>query len=944
MIRVPTVGLADIQPEAMPSARIGNQVSAEGMGANIGEAAIGLGDRLGQIGMMEEQKANLAALNQARIALAQHESTFFDPNNPSGALAYKGKDALQVPGLLQNDLSTFASQYRQGLANPAQKDMFDRLVAEHYLAVSDRANSYAEQQKAGYEHQSAEGAIGVSMQGALSKAGAGDTAGAQQALSDGIATIRQYGEVSGWAPEYTQYSVGKFTKTVQAAIDAANVSKAEVAMTQDPQGFLHDSNARLGVGQYSPDSTAVSGDPNAPRGIRNNNPGNIKQSGIAWNGAVPSADPSYVSFASPTAGIRALALNAYHMQQKDGAQTVGDVISRWAPESDNNDTQAYIADVSKQMGVNPSTPVDLQDPTQLTALTNAIITHENGKNPYSAEQVQQGVDAALGKSKVPPVHVPLTTNGSGVIMPATDGDTQAPAIGELGKSGNPVVDSLKPDQLVELHNRALTLVNKDQVAMRSSIEQRVRDDTAAFQSGQQVKQPLTLTEFTQAYGDQQGMVAYGAYASNQQLGKDLATVNTLSEPQMRALEQARAPLPNAAAAAVDPQHPIQEGAVAPGQNAAVRQADAKILTSAINRTLAARNSDPVQWAQQAGIGDIKPLDLSAPDKLAASIAARVAPMHTLAQQYQMPMRILAGPEKSALSQTLNGMPALQKAAFLGALSTKMQGPAYDQVLQAIGANSPVAATAGRIMGADHAVQVGTTGSLWWKQPTDMSAADVAETMLTGESLITGTPIVTPAKREKGDPPAPKQPKFAMPPDTATNGLRSTWTSVAGDAFRGDGAADAQAYQAYRAMYAGLAAKQGKSDGVLYPKIAQQAAKATLGNVVDWDGHNVLPPYGMSQNAFTDAVNKAWQGARANVPGADEADASAFTLDRLGPNAYTLSSAGAPVRDKAGRPVVLRIAYPAGDPTATAQPQAAAKSAAAPNTLGQQVMANINGNG
>lgn len=924
MIRVPTVGLSDVAPTGMPDVRNPMQVSAEGMGANVGEALIGFGDRLGEIGQVEQQKANLAALNQARIALAQHESTFFDPNNPNGALAYKGKDALQVPGLLQNDLSTFASQYRQGLSNPVQKEMFDRLVAEHYLAVSDRANSYAEQQKADYEHQSAEGAIGVSMQGAISKAGAGDVAGAQRAMTDGIATIRQYGEVNGWAPEYTQYSVGKFTKTVQASIDAANLSKAEVAMTQDPQAFLHDSNARLGVGQYSPDSTAVSGDPNAPRGIRNNNPGNIKQSGVAWQGAVPGTDPSFVSFSSPEAGIRALALNAQHLQERDGAQTVGDLISKWAPQSDNNDTQAYIADVSKQMGINPSTPVDLQDPTQLTALTNAIITHENGKNPYSQQQVETGVMAALGKGNMPPIHVPLTTNGSGMIVPATGGDTQAPAIGELGKSGNPIVDGLKPEQLVELHNRAMTLVNKDQVNMRGSIEQRVRDDTAAFQAGQQVKQPLTLTEFTQAYGDQQGMVAYGAYAANQQLGKDLSTVNTLTPEQMLNLRQARSPQP--------------------GQNFAVKEEDQNILDRAMHQTLTARNTDPVQWAQQAGIGGLKPLDLSAPDKLAASITARVAPMHTLAQQFQMPMRILAGPEKSALSQTLNGMPALQKAAFLGALSTKMQGPAYDQVLQAIGANSPVAATAGRIMGADHAVQVGTTGSMWWKQPTDMSAADVAETMLTGESLITGTPIATPAKREKGDPPAPKQPKFAMPPDTATNGLRSTWTSVAGDAFRGDGAADAQAYQAYRAMYAGLAAKQGKNDGVLDTKIAQEAAKATLGNVVDWDGHNVLPPYGMSQNAFTDAVNKAWQGARANVPGANEADASAFTLDRLGPNAYTLSSAGAPVRDKGGRPVVLRIAYPAGDPTAGAQPQTAAKPPAAPITLGQQVMANINGNG
>lgn len=915
MIRVPTVGLPDIQPTEMPGVRNPLQVSAEGMGANVGEALVGFGDRLGELGRVEQEKANLAALNQARIALAQHESTFFDPNNPNGALAYKGKDALQVPGLLRNDLSTFASQYRQGLANNAQKEMFDRLVAEHYLAVSDRANSYADQQKTDYERQSAEGSIGVSSQAAVSKAGAGDIAGAQQAMTDGIATIRQYGEVNGWAPAYTQYSVGKFTKTVQAAIEAANFSKAEVAVTQDPQAFLHDSNARLQIGKYSPDSMTVSGAPNAPRGIRNNNPGNIKDSGIAWQGAVPGTDPSFVSFSSPEAGIRALALNAQHLQERDGAQTVGDLISKWAPESDHNDTQAYIADVSKRMGINPSTPIDLQDPTQLTALTNAIITHENGDNPYSPEQVQTGVMAAMGKGKIAPTHVPLTTNGSGMIVPATGGDTQAPAIGELGKSGNSIVDNLKPDQLVELHNRALALVNKDQVENRTNIEQRVKDDTAAFQSGQSVPQPLTLTEFTQAYGDKQGMVAYGAYTANQQLGKDLQTVNTLTPQQMQDLAAARNPQP--------------------GQNFAVKEEDRKILERAMQQTLEARRKDPVQWAMQSDLGGLKPIDLSSPDKLADSIVARVAPMQSLSRQFEMPMRILTDTEKSALSQTLNGMPALQKAAFLGALSSKMSGPAYDQVLGAIGANSPVAAAAGHIMGAGHAIQTGTTGSLWWKQPTDMSAADVAETMLTGEALITGSPLVTPPKGKNGEPgPAPKTPKFAMPGDNGPNGLRQAWSTIAGDAFRGDGATETQAYQAYRAMYAGLAAKQGKVDGQYDPTIAQEAARATLGNVVDWDGHNVIPPYGMGENAFTDAVNKQWTAVRDQSNGFQDTDAGSLGLQPIPnrPGLYGMVSGGNPVLNKKGTPMAIRIDYPAGDQAAAAaQKQPAKPQPATPST-------------
>lgn len=918
MIRVPTVGVPDIQPEAMPSARIGNQVSAEGMGADIGQGLARLGANLDEFGRVEQEKADITTLNQARVALANKESSYFDPNNAQGLYSYKGQNALQAPRAIQQDFSEWSSNYLQDVKNPAQRAMVDHLFSERRLGLLDRTNTYALQQGDAAGREAFEGSVGSAALNWNRYAMAGDAAGAQAAQADGIATIKQYAAANGWPDSYTQFSIDKFVKAGQAANDAANKAAVEQSIVQDPESALHELGARLGVGQVSQDGQAVGGDPNAPRGIRNNNPGNIKDSGIAWQGAVPGTDPSYVSFGTPVAGIRALALNAYHMQQKDGAQTVGDLISKWAPESDNNDTQAYIADVSKQMGVNPSTPVDLQDPTQLTALTNAIITHENGQNPYSPEQVQQGVDAALGKGKLPETYPAVTVAGGGLVVPANG----ATPPGTLNQTGNFRVDALNTADTVALYNRAREAVNRNQVNMRSSIEQRVRDDTAAFLSGQSVAQPLTLPEFIQAYGDKEGMVAYGAYAANQQLGKDLATVNTLDQQQMMDLAKAREPVP--------------------GQNFAVKEADQKILIRAIQQTLTARAKDPVQWAETSGVGGIQQLDLSSPDKLADSIAARVAPMTTLAKQYQMPYELLTSTEQSALSQTMNGMPALQKAAFLGSLATKLDQPDMQRVLGSIKANSPVAATAGEIMAAGHAVQVGTTGSLWWKQPTNMQAADVAEIMLEGESIINPSA----ADKKAG---APKV--SGQMPGNSTNGADSllpTFNNAAGDAFRGNGALQMQEYQAYRAMYAGLAAKQGKLDGSLHADIAQQAAAAVLGNVVDWDGHNVLPPYGMSENAFTDAVNTQWSKVRDQSSGFQNVDAESLGLQPIPnhPGLYGMVSGGNPVLNKKHVPMAIRIAYPAAEPAATAAAPQAAKPAAQqpPMTLGQQVMENTYGNG
>lgn len=877
MIVVPRMDQAQIAPAPTPNVSGGPQVSAEGFGANIGQAIQQFGGVLGEIHQREQEKANVAAINQARIALADKEASYFDPNNENGLYSYKGQDALKAPGALGSDLADFAQKYRQQLSNPIQQQAFDQLYSEHRLGLLDRVNTYALNEHDKFQTQAFQGSLETSLNAATKFAQGGDMEGAQQAQADGIASIQSYGKANGWAPEYTKAATDKFVDGVQRATEAANLANVDAAILQNPQGVFDAASARLQLGQHSPDAQAYAGEANAPRGVRNNNPGNLRKTEIQWQGKAAGTDPAYETFVSPEAGIRALALNAKHLQA-NGAQSVSDLVSQWAPRSEN-DTAAYIADVAKSMGVSPDAPVDLNNPATLTSFTNAIISHENGGNPYSPDTVQAGVTAALGKSKVAG-HAPVTMNGSGMIVP---GDGVSTPIGQLRNSGNFQVDMLKPDQLVAVYNRARDELNKRQVNMRSSIEQRVVDDTAAYKNGQSVAQPLTLAEFTSAYGDTEGMQKYGAYQAAQQLGSDLKLVNTLTPQQMQDLAKARAP--------------------SPGENYAAKAQDESSLLSAMQQTIKAREKDPVLWAMNTGIGNIQTLDLSDPNKLASSIATRVGPMRTAAQTYGMPYRLLSATERSALSGGLNGMQPGDKAKFFGALSTSLNPDDYQRVMADIQGDSPVSAFAGRIIGNNHAAQVGTTGSLWWKTPTTLSADDVAETMLRGEALI-NPPAVN--KSDKDAPQFSKPGKFAMPSDSAGTGLRSIWSETVGDAYRGNGQAEAQAYQAFRAMYAGLAAKQGKNDGTLDEGIAQEAAKATIGNILDWNGHKVIPPYGMAENAFTDAANKQWQAIRTNVPGADGQDLDGYNLDQLGPNTYAVSNGGAPLRDKSGHPVVIRI--------------------------------------
>lgn len=131
----------------------------------------------------------------------------------------------------------------------------------------------------------------------------------------------------------------------------------------------------------------------APRGIRNNNPGNIRRSKTVWRGERSTeTDPSFCQFVSMQYGVRALAklLLAYHMVHH--INTVKGLIGRWAPPIENM-TGAYVAAVSKVVGVQPSTVLEFDAPT-LVKLCDGIIRHENGMS-VPLDVITEGVKLAL---------------------------------------------------------------------------------------------------------------------------------------------------------------------------------------------------------------------------------------------------------------------------------------------------------------------------------------------------------------------------------------------------------------------------------------------------------------------------------------------------------------------------------------------------------------------
>ncbi|MDT9778921.1 lytic transglycosylase catalytic, partial [Citrobacter freundii] len=137
-----------------------------------------------------------------------------------------------------------------------------------------------------------------------------------------------------------------------------------------------------------------------PRGIRNNNPGNIDFRGQS-GATLEKPGGRFARFETAYDGLKALSrqLMRYFEGKTTGKplQTLNDIISTWAPGNENN-TGAYIANLSKMMGVAPDAILNLKDPQVMTSLMNGIIHHENGRNPYPGELVRMAAGGGTSQN------------------------------------------------------------------------------------------------------------------------------------------------------------------------------------------------------------------------------------------------------------------------------------------------------------------------------------------------------------------------------------------------------------------------------------------------------------------------------------------------------------------------------------------------------------------
>ncbi|TIS38962.1 MAG: hypothetical protein E5Y35_13160, partial [Mesorhizobium sp.] len=177
---------------------------------------------------------------------------------------------------------------------------------------------------------------------------------------------------------------------------------------------------------FGPDVNVAS----LPAGMRNNNPGNIKFVGQRVPGIIgPSqntdqGDPQAV-FDSPYSGMRAAASLALRKNQ-GGATTVDQLVAGqggWTPGN-----HAAAANIANTMGISPTTPIDLAQPSQMKNFLRGLVTQEHGPagRLYSDNLISSAVDGLT-----------VPTDGNAVAYNgATTGNAATPALAAFANGDN----------------------------------------------------------------------------------------------------------------------------------------------------------------------------------------------------------------------------------------------------------------------------------------------------------------------------------------------------------------------------------------------------------------------------------------------------------------------------------------------------------------------------
>lgn len=751
---------------------------------NISDALVNVGSQALDVFGQAKQRADVAMSQDASLQLTQTASDLMT-NPQNGLLNLQGKNALGKGQEYTQLFDAKAQELAMQLPESARQGFLQQ-VQQQRIQFTSQAGRHEIGQLNAYEEGQFQATLTTGAKTAASMYG--DNGSYVLANQQAFQQIESFGAAHGWSDEQIQAKKVEFKeKVADGALSQWSANNA-IGFIQS-NGELSDTVAGSRRAVAGGGEAAADG----PRGVRNNNPGNLEASSSnPWVGQTGS-DGRFAKFETPEHGIRALGRNLISYQRQ-GIDTVGEIINRWAPPSDNNDTTAYIKAVCAQLGVTANQPLDASNPDTLQALCAAIIKHENGTQPYSPDQLSTGVSAALGLSQLPSSNKRYT--------------------------GNAAFDAASPEAQATFLRQADQIRRQQQAEYRTAIDGQVRDATAAYMRGVEFPNPPGEADFMAAYGVREGNQRYTEFKNMQIAGQYIGSFRNMPTSSITAYVKQLEPTPEQT-----------------GEGYASRAALYDNVVSAANQVIKQRQADPVQFSLASG--QAKPIDMTNQNNFGQSIALRASQAAEMAKSYGTPLTFFSKEEANQIGTFFRDAPVSQQSAYLDTIRQSTGGgQVYMAALQQISTNAPSAAVAGILMDKPGGI---VAEKSWFSSDVNVSPETAAQTILSGAAARKGTNDV------KG---------IAMPKDSElmpdfTDIVKDAF---AGDA---NGAAMAYdiAKSYYAGVMAKKGVVSGEIDNDTWK---QAVNVATGGVHDYNGMGSVLLPWGMSAEQFDKQVDQAWK--------------------------------------------------------------------------------------
>ncbi|HID8873293.1 TPA: hypothetical protein ACXE62_002468 [Klebsiella quasipneumoniae] len=629
------------------------------------------------INMMADakRKADVALSQDALLQFNQFGDDQF--NNPdNGLITKQGKAALGQSDVVMQNMQQKAQELLGTVPDGEARQQLSFQLQQSMQSFHNQARRYEVGQFQQFQDQQ----FSAIKQNVVTQSQGlyGDDAAFVNTVKMGFDAIDQYAAAHGWSQEQV---VAEKEKLKEQAADSA----LSTAASQQYIQFMQQ-NGEPGDNEGAPRVTAH-GNSSAARGLRNNNPGNIEAGSNSWDGQAGS-DGRFAKFVTPEHGIRALGKNLLSYQRQ-GYDTVSEIVNRWAPASDGNNTEAYIAALCKKLNVTPNDQLNMSDINTLRQLCAGIIQHENGKQPYSEDQLNTGVSAALG----------LTTLES-----------------PKRYSGNQAFDAASPQQQAAYLRQSMELRNQARTQFKAQLVDQVQDATAAYLKGIQFDNPPSPGDFINAFGYREGTQRFNDFENLRVAGQYIGSFRTMPTAS---IQQYVSDLKNQ---------------VGNGEGLAGRAAAFDHVQAAADEVIKQRKADPIQFSLSSG--QTKPIDMSNQNNFGQSIGLRASQVSELARAYGTPLTFFSKEEESQIGKFFRDAPVSQQSAYLDTIHKSTGGgKLYMAALQQISANAPSAAVAGILMDKPGGV---VAEKNWFNPDVSVSPSTASQTILAGAAARKGS--------------------------------------------------------------------------------------------------------------------------------------------------------------------------------------------------------------